>query len=682
MCGIAGILNIAANRPAPDLSLLGSMIGAIRHRGPDEFGCYRDRYVGLAHARLSIIDLLTGSQPMCNETGTLQIVYNGEIFNYVELREELLKCGHRFATASDTEVIIHAWEEWGRECFARFNGQWALALWDTRTRRLILSRDRFGVRPLYVEHSGGRLRFGSEIKALFADPEVVRRINVHGLDQVFTYWAPVAPVTMFEGVEQLRPGTVRVYGVDGTRDEWAFWAPDFPDADEIRVKLSPNDAAAILREKLQAAVRLRLLRADVPVGCYLSGGLDSSLTAALAHALAPGGLKTFSIRFEGAQFDEGGHQQLMARALGTEHHEVTARRADVAAVFPTVVSHTECPVLRTAPAPMFLLSRLVHEVGIKAVLTGEGADELLGGYDLFREAKIREFWARQPESTVRPRLFDRIYPWLARSTRAAQGMSHAFWKQGLEHAGTPGFSHGPRWRTTSALKRLFSSGVKDALGWNSDGSPRAAGPVEPDFPLPTGFQRWDQLSQAQFLEMTTLFAGYLLSSQGDRMLMANSVEGRFPYLDADVTIYVQTLPPSYLLMGLDEKAVLKRAAEGLLPREILLRKKQPYRAPDAACFLVPGSPAYVDEILSEAALQDSGLFDVAAVRALYRKSSERLAAGGLADLGNSDNMGLVGVLSTQLLHGCMVARPSVSTWTVSAPRWNSVIDRCQVAEPI
>jgi asparagine synthase (glutamine-hydrolysing) len=630
------------------------MLGALRHRGPDEFGTYRDAIAGLAHARLSIIDLSTGQQPLANEDGSLWITFNGEIFNYLELREELLGKGHRFRTASDTEVIVHAWEEWGDEAVSRFNGQWAFALWDRRRKRLILSRDRLGVRPLYVVRNEGRLLFASEIKALFADPSVPRALDPLGLDQVFTFWTTVAPRTPFAGIDELPPGhtlTVDLSGSGPNETLRRHWSPSYP-ARGAAASMTIDEAAEGLRERLERAVSLRLLRADVPVGCYLSGGIDSSVIAALGRRAKGGVFRTFSLRFADAEFDETPYQRLMAERLESEHAEVVCSRSDIARVFPEVIEHTERPVLRSAPAPMYLLSQLVRSADFKVVLTGEGSDEMLAGYDLFREAKVRAFWARQPDSSLRPRLLEKLYPYLARSPAAARAMSRRFFAEGLDRADEPGFSHGPRWRAAAALKRFLAPEMRAAA---------APGRAETDLlaDLPSAFRGWDPLSQAQYLEVRTLLSGYLLSSQGDRMLMAHSVEGRFPFLDVDVVAFANALPPSAKLHVLDEKHVLKRAAGDLIPREILERPKQPYRAPDAPSFVGTEAPGYVAEVLAEGAIESAGIFEAAPVAALAAKCREQGAAGRLS---NADNMAFLGVLSTQLLwHGFIRQRPSQTT---------------------
>ncbi len=648
MCGIAGVVRLDPGAPLPDDALLRRMLGALRHRGPDEYGTYRDTIAGLAHARLSIIDLSTGQQPLANEDGSLWITFNGEIFNYLELREELLGKGHRFRTASDTEVIVHAWEEWGDEAVSRFNGQWAFALWDRRERRLILSRDRLGVRPLFLARSEGRLLFASEVKALFADPGVPRALDPLGLDQVFTFWTTVAPRTPFTGIDELPPGHTLSVDLSGSGPKETLrchWALSYP-SHGATPSISIDVAADGLRDRLERAVSLRLLRADVPVGCYLSGGIDSSVIAALGRRAKQGVFRTFSLRFADAEFDETPYQRLMAERLESEHAEVVCTRADIARVFPDVVLHTERPVLRSAPAPMFLLSRLVHSAGFKVVLTGEGSDEMLAGYDIFREAKVRAFWARQPGSASRPRLLERLYPYLARSPAAARAMSRRFFAEGLDRVGEPGFSHRPRWSAAAALKRLFTPGVRAAAKPGQAESELLAD-------LPPAFGAWDPLSQAQYLEVRTLLSGYLLSSQGDRMLMANAVEGRFPFLDSEVVAFANALPPTSKLHVLDEKHVLKRAARDLIPSEILERPKQPYRAPDAPSFVGAGAPEYVGEVLAPQALLRAGVFEVAPVTALLAKCREHGDGGRLS---NADNMAFLGVLSTQLLWEAFVRR--------------------------
>ncbi len=651
MCGIAGLVHRRATLPPPDLDQLAVMAGALRHRGPDEFGVYRDLQAGLAHARLSIIDLASGQQPLSNERGTLWVTFNGEIFNYVELRDDLTARGHQFRTRSDTEVIVHAYEEWGVEAFRRFNGQWAVGLWDTEHRELILARDPFGVRPLYVAEHAGKLSFASEVKALFAaDPSLPRRLDPTGLDELFTFWAPVAPQTVFEGIEEVEPGTVRIYGEAGVR-HYRSYDPGFPTGRVGEFPGSLDDAVDEVRAALVDATSLRMLRADVPVGSYLSGGLDSSLIAAIGLRAKGSNFSTFSLRFEDAEYDETSYQRLMAERLGSDHHEVLVGRADIARVFPDVIRHTERPVLRTAPAPLYLLSKLVRDAGIKVVLTGEGADEMFAGYDLFREAKVRRFWAAQPASLRRPRLLERLYPYLERSPVAQRAVSRQFFGRGLDRFNDAGFGHEPRWSSTSALKRLFSQDLRAQLGAVEARAILLGA-------LPPAFGQWSPLSQDQFLEVHTLLSGYLLSSQGDRMLMAHSVEGRFPFLDRRVAALAESLPAKYKLRVLDEKHVLKKAAADLVPASIVTRAKQPYRAPDALSFVCAEAQEWMAEVASHAAVKAAGCFDPSAVELLLSKCAARADSGQFS---NADNMAVVGVLSTQLVHHHFIAKRPQAT---------------------
>ncbi len=662
MCGIAGILSLSGNAGPPEVDAIGRMVTALRHRGPDEFGAFCDADVALGHARLSIIDLSTGQQPIANEDDTMWIVFNGEVFNYVELRQELEAIGHRFRTRSDTEVILHAYEAWGDRAFDRFNGQWALAIWDAKRRRLTLARDPLGVRPLYLCEHQGRLFFASEVKAIFAaDPSVPREFDPIGLAQTFTFWTVVPPQGIFRGISELEPGHVRVYA-DGRCTDVCVWRPRYPVGRAGEFTGSREEAAEAVRASLERATSLRMLRADVPVGSYLSGGLDSSLVAALGLRAMGRRFQTFSLRFEDAEYDETPFQRQMVERLGSDHHDVVVSRRDIAESFPDVVAHAERPILRTAPAPLFLLSKLVRQSGIKVVLTGEGADEMFAGYDLFREAKVRRFWARQPESAWRPRLLERLYPYLARSPVSQQAMARQFFGRNLGSWARPGFGHDMRWHTTRGVQRLFSAEIRNAIRSRDVASELLSS-------LPDEFGGWSSLAQDQYLEVRTLLSGYLLSSQGDRMLMANSVEGRFPFLDREVVELANSLPASYKLHVLDEKHVLKRAAADLVPPGILARKKQPYRAPDALAFAGPSTPPWVEEVVSEENLAAAGVFDVGAARQLYAKC---VARGDDTQFSNADNMAMVGLLSTQCLHRQFIRGEASAGSPVS---FNRLIDR-------
>ena len=631
MCGISGILKLDSSRVSRDQ--LGKMIASLRHRGPDASGMHLAGTVGLAHARLSIIDLQGGAQPMCTSDGGLWITFNGEIFNYIELREELLSKGHRFATRSDTEVILNAYREYGEECVHHFNGQWAFAICDTKERKLFLSRDRFGVRPLFYTQTADSFLFASEIKALLTCPEVPAEIDLQSLDQIFTFWVTLPPRTAFKNIFQLPPGCSLTIE-DGDVRVRQYWSVSYANTGELH-DADEQPLAEELLHLLEDATRIRL-RSDVPVGAYLSGGIDSTVTTALVRRIASDRLRSFSITFEDAEFDEQSYQDEASAFLGTQHSNVSCSSDDIARVFPEVIWHTEQPIIRTAPAPMFLLSKLVRENGFKVVLTGEGADEVLGGYDIFKEAKIRRFWGRNLKSRWRPLLLRRLYPYMENIQRQPAAYLQHFFRVTEQDLASPFFSHLPRWELTAKLKMLFSADVREVTD-NYDGV------SEIEQALPSAYRSWSTFSQAEYLEAKYLLPGYILSSQGDRMAMAHSVEGRYPFLDYRVVEFAGKLSPNLKMKVLDQKHLLKRAVDGLVPESIVRRPKQPYRAPDGKCFFGSAAVDYAEELLSPDAVRQNGIFDAPAVTALVSKFR-----GGRAN-GAKDNMAMVAVLSTQLL---------------------------------
>lgn len=631
MCGISGILKFDGTQP--DRAELGRMIGTLHHRGPDDSGSYVSGPVGLAHARLSIIDLASGQQPMPTADTRFWITFNGEIFNYIELREGLISKGHTFLTRSDTEVILNAFREYGEACVNHFNGQWAFAIWDSLEKKLFLSRDRVGVRPLFYTQSSEAFRFASEVKALFACPEVPREIDPRGIDQVFTFWSTIPPQTVFKDVMQLPPGHSLIVE-NGHVSVHEYWSAPYSETVE-HCNGNVGALAEELLHLLQDATRVRL-RSDVPVGAYLSGGIDSTVITGLVRKVAGERLRSFSIAFDDAAFDESRYQKEASAFYETENSQVTCSHSDIARVFPEVIRHTEQPLVRTAPVPMFLLAQLVRQSGFKVVLTGEGADEALGGYDIFKEAKIRRFWAQNVDSKWRPLLLKRLYPYLQDFQRQSPATLRAFFRVNADDLASPFFSHLPRWELTARLKLLFSDDLR-----NETQKFDATGELANS--LPGDFTSWSPFSQGEFLETKYFLSGYLLSSQGDRMAMAHSVEGRYPFLDYRVLNFAAKLPAAVKLRALNEKYLLKRACKHLIPESILQRRKQPYRAPDGRCFFEPGAPAYVEEMLSPCAISKFGIFNPQAVSALVGKF--RLGRASSV----RDDMGLVGVLSTQLL---------------------------------
>jgi asparagine synthase (glutamine-hydrolysing) len=632
MCGIAGICNIAGQEDI-SLTTLKSMVGALYHRGPDESGYYLDDYIGLGHARLSIIDLSSGTQPIHNEDKNLWIVYNGEVYNYPELRSQLQQQGHRFYTETDTEVILHLYEQCGVHCLSKLNGQFAFAIWDMKKRELFLARDRIGIRPLYYTFTGNTFVFASEIKSIFVNKEVPRQIDPIAMDQIFTFWTTLTPRTIFKDIYELPPGHyMKISGAAVTLRK--YWDIPFHQQAE-HTNLAPEEICEQLRDLLLDSVRIRL-RADVPVGCYLSGGLDSSAVTSMVVRNFDSDVRTFGIRFEQDGFDEGEHQNRMVSFLKANHTEIKATNESIGSFLPECLWHCEKPLLRTAPVPLFMLSERVNKSGFKVVLTGEGADEVFGGYNIFREAKVGRFWARYPDSRRRAELIGQLYPYIFNNPRQRRTLE-SFFANGLSKTGDPIFSHLIRWKNTSKIKTFFSNELRDAIA-EYDGYEQVKES------LPVDYHKWDYLSKAQYLEMAIFLSNYLLSSQGDRVAMAHSVEIRLPFLDPRVMEFMGSVPAKWKIIGLNEKHILKKAFRNILPEEVVHRPKHPYRAPIKQSLLNGKTAQYTQQMLSESSLKKTGLFDSNKVAKLLQKVQ------AMDSPGEVDSMALVGILSAQLIY--------------------------------
>lgn len=623
MCGIAGIYHYE-----PDTmndAVMEKMLACMSHRGPDGSGIYKDHEIMLGHKRLAIIDLTSGAQPMTNADKSIWVSANGEIFNYIELKHDLKKKGYSFSTTCDIEVIAPLYQEYGMDFLSHLNGQFAFALWDSRAHRLVLARDRFGIAPFFYARKGNSLVFASTVRALL--PVLgSTEIDLEGLAQVFTFWNTFAPKTVFRGIHQLRPGECIIHEKDSSRS-FIYWDMSFPGMGQHDISAEEKAVSAI-RETLDVSTSIRL-RSDVPVGAYLSGGLDSSILTTLVKRHAEH-METFSVSFSDPAYDEAPFQEAMGRMLGTNHRVTKVSYADIGDVFAEVVRHCETPILRSAPAPMFMLSSLTRGHGIKVVLTGEGADEMFGGYDIFKEAKIRRFWAENPSSGMRPLLLFRLYPYSPVQMKRSGRLLMSFYKKDLMNTGHFGYSHLPTWRNTSTIMQYFSKEVHHELG--------SYDPIEElRGSMPEEFSSWHPLNQAQYLEIKLLLAGYLLCSQGERMAMANSVEGRYPFLDHNVAELSSRIDPMLKLRGLSEKYVLKRAFKDDLPREIFSRTKQPYGAPNKESFFHDGQPK---ETIREYFKKDSALFDKPGVDRLISKCAMSKT------LGFRDNSAFVGILST------------------------------------
>jgi len=591
MCGIAGI----ARHDAAGVTVhsLGRMAAAIRHRGPDGYGFYAGRRVGLAHVRLAVADSDGPGQPIANEDGQVIVTSTCEVFNHPELRHELIGRGHVFRTKCHAEVLVHGYEEWGTGLLQRLDGQFAFALYDRNRESVFVARDRFGVKPCYfAELEGGGLAVASEIKAILVSGEVEAALDQRGIDEVLRFGASRPPRTPFSGVAALEPGT---YGIwkDGALWLRHYYELDYPEAAD-----EPIDVIEQLDEIMLRSVGMRL-RADVPVGAYISGGLNSSITASLARSASPYPLRSFSITYAIPELDESLHQEEVAAAVGSNHVAAAIEMDTVAHTFPDVLWHAETPLVKIDPALMFHLAKVTKESGVNVIVSGDGANEIFLGDDLFKEVAVR-----------RSKLED--------AQRA-----------------DPLFSHLPLFHS-SRIDELYTPEFRDVLGGIDVIRELRAS-------LPTRFFGWSPLNQAAYLEMTTRLSPYVLSSHGDRMTMAHSVEARYPFLDHRLFEFAAALPTWSRLRDLEGNDLLRRWAARILPRvKPTTPPGQP--APYSQSFFLPTSPSWVGDHLTTEALRRVGIFSASAVAGLVR----RCRAGLSPQLG--ENRAMVGVLSTQFWH--------------------------------
>jgi asparagine synthase (glutamine-hydrolysing) len=630
MCGIAGIIGLAD--PNRRRVLVHNMLSRMAYRGPDDCGIYHTRKATIGNIRLSIIDLAGGQQPISDSTERYWIVYNGEIFNYVELRKDLISKGHVFKTNTDTEVIVQLYAIYGAECLKLLNGQFTIAIWDTIKEELFIARDRVGIRPFFYHYKDGVFTFASEIKSIFENPDVQKSLSYTGIQQVYTFWACITPNTVFEGINELSPGHYLILNNSGLSIN-KFWELSFTG---IQNNINLNDYLERFHELFTDAIRIRL-RADVEVAAYLSGGIDSSATVSYIKNIEPDILNTFSIRFDEKDFDESQYQDEAISYFKTNHKSIICNSGKIANRFPDVVWHSETPMTRTAPAPMMFLSELVHENNIKVVITGEGADEMIAGYNIFKENEVRRFWAREPESKFRPLLLTKLYPYLPQMRNANPKVLKMFFGYKLEDTTNPYYSHLLRWNNGRQITRFLT---REVLTQTNGYDPL----TEMDRILPKDFSSWDSLSQAQWIEITVFMSGYLLSTQGDRMAMANSVEGRFPFLDYRLIEFLSKVPSSLKLKGLKEKYLLKRLVKNKIPESILNRAKQPYRAPITSAFFSDETPEYFNNMLSAEYLNKVGIFDASLVSSLLNKIQNTKQGS------ETENMAITAILSTQLLY--------------------------------
>ena len=589
MCGICGLV---AGERVPDVEAVARMSGRLVHRGPDDDGIFCEGPAALAARRLSIIDLEHGHQPIENEDRSAVVVQNGEVYNYRELKRELEGRGHRFATDCDTEVHVHAYEEWGGDYVERLRGMFAVALWDKRRRRLLLARDRFGIKPLYYRHAGGELSFASELKALLEQPGFSRGVDPRAIAAYLAFNSIPAPLTIFAEARKLPPGHLLVWegGELGLR---RYARPGPVPAGEVR-RGSAAELAAELREVLDDSIRAHLV-ADVPVGVLLSGGVDSGGIAALASRHADEPLRTFSIGFEEAGFDELSRARLVAELYGTDHHELVLR-PDAVELLPKLVEAFDEPFGDSSALPTYLVSQLASE-HVKTAMSGEGGDELFGGYytyvaDLLARRVGRLAALARPLAEALPSRTDRVgFDYKAKRFARAAALPPLERHHGWKEIFSPG-----------ARAELVGEG---ASGWD---------------PLDLYRERYaetvgaEPLARMQDVDLGIYLVDDLLVKT-DRLSMAHSLELRVPFLDPKVADFAFALPTKLKVRGLSKKRLLRQALEPLLPREIVHGRKQGFSIPIAAWLRGPLEP-FAREVLAPSALARQGLLDPAAATPL------------------------------------------------------------------
>ncbi|MBA3544278.1 MAG: asparagine synthase (glutamine-hydrolyzing), partial [Chthoniobacterales bacterium] len=638
MCGIAGIIDLGGRRRVPE-GVASAMAQALFHRGPDEEGYLVRPGLTLASRRLSIVGLADGQQPIANEDQSVSVVFNGELFDYVERRAELEGRGHRFVTHCDTEIIPHLWEEHQEGMFERLRGQFAIAVWDERKRRLTLGRDRFGICPLYWSRQGDWLLFASEIKGLLASGLVPARPDLRGINHLFTFAAMPGPVTCFEAVQLLPPGHILQItpgndrGESAAINERAYWEMDFPDRGDEDPGENPKRLVDDFEKLLLQAVEERL-RADVPVGAYLSGGVDSSMIVAMACHLKGPAINTYTIRVDSPELDELSAANLTARHVGTKPPIVQEFGAgDAVENYPQLIQAAEAPVIDTSCAALLQLAGRVHECGQKVVLTGEGADEWLIGYPWYKAAKLLgylDLFPGLPLSDRARRAYLRLkkVPQFPAEFRRRQEESIGGPNAWIDAYGLLGISK----------LRFYAEPLREVM---EQTNPWA----DLQMPLERA-ERWHPLNRGVWVAGRVTLAGHLLQGKGDRGAMHSSVEVRYPFLDEEVFDFTARLHPRWKLRGFRDKHLLRLLAERWVPPSIARRHKVIFRAPLDSFHMDP-EPAYVAELLSEESLRRTGYFDVAAVRH-WRRAFRQMRAGSLPRL--SVEMGLAAVVSTQLWH--------------------------------
>jgi asparagine synthase (glutamine-hydrolysing) len=558
MCGICGVFSFKG-KPV-DAGLVARMASAIRHRGPDGEGYFVKGPIGLGHRRLSIIDLEGGSQPITNEDGTLQIIFNGEIYNFIELREELEKHGHVFKTRSDTEVIVHGYEQWGLDCFTRFNGIFAFALWDANSNQLILARDHLGVKPLYYTRLTDRLLFASEIKALLEDPGCSRQVDIGALGQLFTLRYVPSPATLFQGIMKLPPAHFMVVTASGTQIK-RYWN-SIP---QIREEFDEQALVENYQDLVEDAVRLQM-RSDVPVGLFLSSGIDSGALLALMSQHTGQPVHTFTIGFEqGERTNETEDAREMASRFGARHTEMMVSARDYREYYDRYLRDLEEPVGNETAAAFYFVS-LIASRKVKVALTGQGADEPWAGYHRHLGTKLSQYYGQLPSFLTRG-LLKRAVHGLTSNERLRRGVSSLDEPDVLTR-----FIKIYSFYDSEMKSSLFQPWIKDQISSNGIEARLALQPLQ------SGVEHLDPLTQMLYIDTRANLPDDLLMV-ADKTAMANSLEARVPFLDYRLVEFIETLPPRLKLRGFRGKYLHKKAIEKWLPKTIVHRKKKGFENP-------------------------------------------------------------------------------------------------------
>jgi len=625
MCGITGVLNLTNGTPV-EPKPLHLANETLFHRGPDDEGMLVESNFGMAMRRLSVIDLSGGRQPMANEDGTVHIVYNGETYNFKELRADLQSRGHRFRTRSDTEVVLHGYEQWGAEgLLERLRGMYAFAIWDRSEQTLLLARDRMGMKPLYFAEHQGRLYFASEIRGMLEHARMPRRVNLVTLPMFMRVGFVTSPYTMFEGIRKLPPAHY-LFVRDGRITIQEYWRLTYDE--------EPSRSEASLVEefldRLCDSVRLHLV-SDVPTGALLSGGIDSTANVALMKEILQKSFKTVTVGFEPRDYDEVDRAAASARVLGTDHRSILFTQ-EAMDDFPRLMAHLEEPVARATFAALYYLFRACREEGLKVVLTGEGADELLGGYHWHRREYLPGFALRLPP--------------LLRSVLTARPVSRALW-EARRQGGR--FLRGEALDIQTHYQDLISIGDRETGYRLLSAEVRAElHRIDPDPVLgfwgnwASAIQGQPYLKQTLWIQSRTRMADYI-NHHLDRMSMAHSIEARPPFLDHRLWEFCARLPTHLMMRGLSpdetEKYILRQACRRLVPDPARLRKKKPLRVPYEAWLSRESLPEWAENALSERELKRVGIFDPRAARRL--RSAYLAGASSEAAL-------LMGILAVQL----------------------------------